>query len=275
MMVLKRRWMRVCGLAGAVMLAGWTVALADYVIKDGLGIPGIVKAFVCETSKICSAHVIIKSDGTEVSPATSGKQDTANLALGAPGDAACATDTSTCGLNALLQRANQRLTTLINGSFRTTYRIAGTFTPAASATDAVTVTGSGTKTLRIVRVTVAATIGSAAQGSFALIKRSSADSGGTSTTPSPVSLDSTNASATGVVRVYTANPAALGTAVGTIAQRFALFSTTTTQPDRVTFEFGDNYKQAVVLRGTAEQIGINFGGASPTSASYEIEWTEE
>lgn len=37
---------------------------------------------------------------------------TTNTNLGAPGDTVCATDTGSCGLNALIQRNNQRLTTI-------------------------------------------------------------------------------------------------------------------------------------------------------------------
>ena len=45
--------------------------------------------------------------------ATATLQTTANTNLGAPGATACATDTGSCSLNALLQRVSQRLTSLI------------------------------------------------------------------------------------------------------------------------------------------------------------------
>jgi hypothetical protein len=269
---LKRRI--VSAFAAVALLAATGGAFADYAIKDGGGVTRTLFAFVCQTSKICPAHVLIDSSGNEISPAISSKQDTTNLNLGAPGDTACASDTGSCGHNALLQRIAQRLTTLVNGSFRTTYRIAGIVTPAASATDVVTLSG-GTRTVRITRATFSASLASAGVGSIALIKRSVANAGGTSTTPAAVALDSTNAAATATVRVYTANPSALGTAVGNIGLRAALYNTGTAQPDRVSFEFGDQYKQAVVLRGSSELLAFNVAAASPAAAFYEIEWTEE
>jgi hypothetical protein len=52
--------------AGALLLASIVSAVADYTIKDSGGVTRTVKAFVCETTKICPASVPIKSDGTEI-----------------------------------------------------------------------------------------------------------------------------------------------------------------------------------------------------------------
>jgi hypothetical protein len=43
-----------------------TAAIADYTIKDGAGATQTILSFVCQTTKICPAHVLIKSDGTEI-----------------------------------------------------------------------------------------------------------------------------------------------------------------------------------------------------------------
>lgn len=51
-------------LSVCVLVTG--TAVADYVIKDGNNVSQTVFAFVCATTKICAAHVPIKSDGTEI-----------------------------------------------------------------------------------------------------------------------------------------------------------------------------------------------------------------
>jgi len=57
-------------LAGAALaVLGAGAALADYTIKDSAGTTRTIFAFVCQTTKICPGHVLIKSDGTEINPA--------------------------------------------------------------------------------------------------------------------------------------------------------------------------------------------------------------
>lgn len=61
-------------LAGAALaVAGVSAALADYTIKDSNATTRTIFAFVCQTTKICPAHVLIKSDGTEINPAAAGQ----------------------------------------------------------------------------------------------------------------------------------------------------------------------------------------------------------
>lgn len=81
-------------------------ALADLTVKDGGGVTRTIKNFVCETTKLCNATVLIASDGTEISPATSAQ-------AGSLTETAPATDTASSGLNGRLQRIAQRLTSMI------------------------------------------------------------------------------------------------------------------------------------------------------------------
>ena len=100
-----------------------------------------------------------------------------------------------------------------------TYAAASTYTaPANNTTDFWQIYGSDTKTIKILRIE-AAYAGDSPSGvsdKFFLIKRSTANSGGTSTVMTNVPLDSNNASSTAVVRIYTANPSSLGTTVGRV-----------------------------------------------------------
>lgn len=150
-------------------------------------------------------------------------------------------------------------------------------TVAATATDIFSITGSATKTVKITNITVSAIATAAGVFSILFIKRSAANTGGTSTTPTIASYDSTNASATAVVRAYTVNPTALGAAVGTI-QSFNLLTSTTTGSAAQFFEdsFGLG-KQPIVLRGVAEVLAINLNSITITGGAFNIaiEWIEE
>lgn len=149
--------------------------------------------------------------------------------------------------------------------------------PAAAATDVFTIIGSASKTVRIRRISasVTTTAGSGLALTVQLIKRSTANTGGTSTTPTVVPYDSTNAAATAVVRNYTANPT-LGTAVGTVVSRRARAATTGTEVPEAVWIFGGD-TQPIVLNGVAQQLSINFNGATITApvACFTVEWTEE
>lgn len=147
----------------------------------------------------------------------------------------------------------------------------------ASATDVFTITGSATKTIRVTRVefTATTTSGSGTAANLSLIKRSTANSGGTSSTANIAPHDSTNAAATAVVRSYTANPT-LGTTTGIIRnKRYAVPTANTVI--LVEWNFGDRPSQAIALRGTSEILAVNLGGNTITggTASINVEWTEE
>lgn len=149
---------------------------------------------------------------------------------------------------------------------------------AAAATDVFTIIGSATKTIRVTRIvaSMSTTAGSGIAENASLVKRSTADTGGTSTTPTVVPHDSNNAAGTAVVRSYTANPT-LGTAVGTIRVVRSAATTAGTTIQEIVWEFGTRPAQAIVLRGVDQQLCINLGGVTITGpvADFSVEWTEE
>jgi hypothetical protein len=153
--------------------------------------------------------------------------------------------------------------------------------PAASATDIFTITGSATKTVRVIRVEVSGIATTILDTSVALIVRSSADLTGTSTSPAAVPYDSTNAAATATIKAYTANPGTLGTTVGTIRSSKLLFNlaapTAGSESGRLIEDFGDRPTQAVVLRGVAQVLAVNLAGVTVAGGSVDIsiEFTEE
>jgi hypothetical protein len=147
------------------------------------------------------------------------------------------------------------------------------------ATDVFTLTGSGTKTVRVTRVSVSGTIQTAAQYvDINLVKRSTADTAGTSATPTVVPLDSTDGAGTAVATSYTANPT-LGTGVGPIrAVRYfaALTGTPASLSSPVEFNFSTRNGRAVVLRGATQQLCVHLNApANAGTFDIDIEWTEE
>jgi hypothetical protein len=168
------------------------------------------------------------------------------------------------------------------------YMASGTFTPPATPTDMVLITGSNTKTVRALAFYLATTNTAAGSQQFFLIKRSTANTGGTFVAATGVPLDSNNSAPTAVVGHYTANPATLGTAVGTIrnirrASPVAVPATFAGVVEDAGFDFlnfGDNslLDQPVTLRGLPQELCINFNGvalvAGQTHAWWAL-WTEE
>ena len=150
-------------------------------------------------------------------------------------------------------------------------------TPVATPTDLLTLTGSATKTGRLTRLSVNGLATAAGSIPLILIKRSTADSGGTSTTPAGVPHDSNDAAASLTLNQYSANPAALGTAVGNLRAKKLALPLAGTPGNEVVWEF-NRQSRFPVLRGTAQQLALNLAGATlpaGTALDFDIEWTEE
>jgi hypothetical protein len=169
-------------------------------------------------------------------------------------------------------------------AFRPTYQasIVNLQVQIATTTDFFTIQGSATK---LVTVTEMSCIGSvlttATNPDVLIIKRSTANLTGTSTSPTGVPVDSSSAAATAVVKAYTVNPGTLGTAVGTIrAVKFPLPVLPTANLLLVRWQFGDSpFEQPVTLRGVAQTLaisgnGVALGGANQVSMSCNVTWTE-
>jgi hypothetical protein len=148
----------------------------------------------------------------------------------------------------------------------------GPITPESTPTALFSFKGSASKTIYIDRVEMSYSCSGITSGvaeTFYLKKRSTANSGGTSTTVSPVPLDSSSsaASASGLV-CYTADPSSLGTAVGDVkvfpvhaSQVYNSGHHGQNQAQMQVFDAVSNHSP-IVLRGTAESIEINFNGAT-------------
>lgn len=183
------------------------------------------------------------------------------------------TDNTKANGRYLLADANGALATYSNGSNKASYSVSTTaLAPAATATDIWEITGSGTKTIKITQLWVSGTAATAINTPILLIKRSTANSGGTSSATTFVPHDSSNSAATATGKAYTANPTT-GTAVGTIRTISTFFSLATASGTTATWDFGVRPSQPIVLRGTSQQLCVNLNSATVLTGSLNI-WAE-
>ena len=170
---------------------------------------------------------------------------------------------------------------------KATYMASNTFTPVATPTDLVIIGGSGTKTVRVTSFKITTTNTAAGSQTFFLIKRSTANAGGTFVAGTAVPFDSNDAAATATVGHYTTNPT-LGTGVGTIVTARtaspvlvpATFAGIVQDAGYDLLQFMDltSTSRLVTLRGTAQQLCLNFSGAALVAGqihAWQIAWTEE
>lgn len=148
-----------------------------------------------------------------------------------------------------------------------------------SVTDLCTLYGSATKTVRVLQAAFGGVQTTAGVVQIQLVKRSAINTGAVASTFTAVSADSSNATAT-ATSVYYSTAATVGTAVGPVTTARVLLPAPATATDPGG-QFNPTYgllAQAITLRGTAQGLGINFGGVSPAAgASYHCSWlwTEE
>lgn len=155
--------------------------------------------------------------------------------------------------------------------------------PASAATDLACITGSATKTIRVQYIRISGSSGTLVNVPITILKRASADTGGTPATstalPVPYSLDSSNAAASATTIAYTANPTLVDATPGILDNDIVAFVTTGTASTNgaIIFDYtARNFMQAPVLRGIAQQICVNLNAITVTTGSVNISfrWTE-
>lgn len=166
-----------------------------------------------------------------------------------------------------------------NGTRATFHYVAQDVTPVATATDVVVLSGSASKVIRVTKVSVVGTATAASIYDHYIVKRTTANTGGTSTTKTAAQSDSNDAAQTATLSLYTANPTT-GTGVTVEGNKTYLAAGATPGAAALpyVYTFGTRNDKAIVLRGTAESLAINFGGqAVPSGANLylSIEWTED
>lgn len=167
------------------------------------------------------------------------------------------------------------VTTPFDG-YKSTYSAAAVFSASAIPTDVFTITGAANKTIRVLRMSFCSTQTTAGQRDVSLVKRSTANLVGTSSTVTAVPHDSTSQPAQATVRSYTANPT-LGSTVGIVRSKKVLVGSFISDPDEFISDFGNRPGQAVVLRGATQVLALNMNSTSSAgnSVACSVEWTEE
>lgn len=139
--------------------------------------------------------------------------------------------------------------------------------PASSATDFFTIIGSATKPVRVISLSCSGTSTAAATALVQVVKRSAANTTGTSAAATAVPFSSVYPAATAVVKSYTVNPGGLGASVGVVA--VGNLTTTTAASTAVsgptlTFDFSE---QNIILNGVAQTLALNANAASFSSGA--------
>jgi len=178
----------------------------------------------------------------------------------------------------------------VNLNSKPTFAVSNTFTPAATPTDLVTIFGSASKTIRVIKFEIITTNTAAGSQTYSLIKRSAVNTTGTFVAGTVVSLDSTDGISSTATNVghYTANASALGAAIGTlITKRVASpvlvpGSFAGVMPDAgidlIASLVSNGLNKPITLSGTGQGLCLNFGGAALVAGqvhAYNIVWTEE
>lgn len=174
---------------------------------------------------------------------------------------------------------------------KTTYSAAFfALVPAASATDVVCISGSSSKTIRLQRIVLTGSAGTAVNVPVNIVRRTSLDSGGTpaSTTANPANTiakrDTTSGTATATLISYTANPTINDSSPTYLDSGVLSLPLTSTAglTNPLVFDWSrdiTNLMQvpSIASGSTTGQICANFTAVSISSGvvNGSITWTEE
>lgn len=152
------------------------------------------------------------------------------------------------------------------------------FTPGATPQDVFSITGSATKLVRVLSMSLHSVQGSSGINGWQLVRRSTANTGGTSASVTPIRSDLNDPAVTATVLQYTANSTA-GTLVGTAWSGFigasAIGSAAAQYLDVL---FVETLGKSVILRSVNDVLAWSFGGlALPSGLSIRcgVRFTEE
>lgn len=154
------------------------------------------------------------------------------------------------------------------------YSASATVTTAASATDIAVLPGNASNTVLVTKVKVSCTQTTAGIILLQIIKRSTADSGGTSAGMTEVPDDSNYAAASSAALTYTANPTINATVGNVDTYKLGCLAAGTAAANDIYIL--NRTQKPIVLRGTAEQLAINLNGVTVTGGSVALtyEWIE-
>jgi len=144
----------------------------------------------------------------------------------------------------------------------------------SSTTDNAVLPGNASNTVLVTRVLVSCTQTTAGIVNLSVIKRSAADTSGTSASMTAVPDDSTFSAAVSAPLSYTGTGPSAGTAVGNVdTYQLGCNASATAGPNDIYIL--DRRLKPIVLRGTAQELAVNFGGAiTGGNLTVTYEWEE-
>lgn len=154
------------------------------------------------------------------------------------------------------------------------------FTPAATPTDVALIQGAANRVIEVIEVKLGGTATALAIITAWLLKRSTANAGGTFVAGTAVPHDSADSAAQAVAGHYTVNPVTPGTLVGTVSRKKITLPIATSPVTDVegTILSENILTKPIILRGVAQQLAINLAGAAnPAGAANwyaQFTWIE-
>lgn len=154
------------------------------------------------------------------------------------------------------------------------------YTPPATPTDLIVLTGSATKTVRVISFETQMAQTTAALQEYFFKKHTVANTAGTSTSDPVAPHDSNNAAASAVLKHYTANPTIDATAVTLQRTQFTVPATTAPRSiyEWLNWQAYSLLDQPLTLRGVAQELALNFNGAALPAGmviAARVVWIEE
>jgi hypothetical protein len=138
-----------------------------------------------------------------------------------------------------------------------------------NATDVCILLGSSSKTIQVLRLEVWV-IYSAGPFYLQIIKRTSANSGGTFSAISSIAHDSNDGSATAVLNAYSVNPttgAGVNVGIGVVA------TSTSGLAEPLVYDYAKDNQKPMVLRGTSQGLAVNFLGDNGATTPVYVRYT--
>ncbi len=143
---------------------------------------------------------------------------------------------------------------------------------ASSTTDNACIYGNSTDTVVLYEVDVSGVQTTAGIVNVSLIRRSAAESGGTSTNMTAVRSDVTNYSAADTTPVYyTGTGPTAGTAVGNVDNKYTAFLSTSTATPADLYLWNGRLKPQVLI-GSSQGVCVNLGNAALTGGEMSLTW---
>jgi hypothetical protein len=170
----------------------------------------------------------------------------------------------------------QQLHSLVEGDLPT-YSASLAGVAGLAGTDNVIITGSATAVIRITRWSISGFCTAGSDVTINLVKRSNANTGGTTGNASAQTHDSTSAAASTFAQTYIVAATTLGLSTGTPVRTASVFlPAANSAPGYVqSWDFGSGPRQTIVLRGVAQSLCMNLLTApAGTLLNVDIEWTE-